>query len=403
VNEQIIIRLGSTEQQAVDWLVWSSLTEEVIASGRLADATELPALAQRLGQRPVTALVPACDVILKTVPLPSKPNRQLLQALPFMLEEDQAEDIEQLLILPAKTLEQDKQYLQQVAVLSRQKLELWLSWLQPAGFLLQRMLPDALLLPELEHQPVAIELAAQGAAQSQWLLKQGPWQVSCVEQSWWPEYLALLQLPSVLSYSPWPAHVLQPHQLAPAELPLALLARQLPNQTFNLLQGEYAPKKPQNKYWQQWQQPILLAGASLVLYLGAVALEAWQFKRQAEQFKAQAAALYKSQFPGERVVDLNRQVKRKLAAAGGTDPNQSFLGLLATVQPLLAQQPELVLDNLRFDGRKAELKFQATAASFQSFEQLKTQLQQQGFLVEQGALSNIGGKVQGTISLRGKS
>jgi general secretion pathway protein L len=140
-----------------------------------------------------------------------------------------------------------------------------------------------------------------------------------------------------------------------------------------------------------------------VLYLGAVALEAWQFKRQAEQFKAQAAALYKSQFPGERVVDLNRQVKRKLAAAGGTDPNQSFLGLLATVQPLLAQQPELVLDNLRFDGRKAELKFQATAASFQSFEQLKTQLQQQGFLVEQGALSNIGGKVQGTISLRGKS
>ena len=403
MNEQIIIRLGSTEQQAVDWLVWSSLTEEVIASGRLADATELPALAQRLGQRPVTALVPACDVILKTVPLPSKPNRQLLQALPFMLEEDQAEDIEQLLILPAKTLEQDKQYLQQVAVLSRQKLELWLSWLQPAGFLLQRMLPDALLLPELEHQPVAIELAAQGAAQSQWLLKQGPWQVSCVEQSWWPEYLALLQLPSVLSYSPWPAHVLQPHQLAPAELPLALLARQLPNQSFNLLQGEYAPKKPQNKYWQQWQQPILLAGASLVLYLGAVALEAWQFKRQAEQFKAQAAALYKSQFPGERVVDLNRQVKRKLAAAGGTDPNQSFLGLLATVQPLLAQQPELVLDNLRFDGRKAELKFQATAASFQSFEQLKTQLQQQGFLVEQGALSNIGGKVQGTISLRGKS
>ncbi len=62
-----------------------------------------------------------------------------------------------------------------------------------------------------------------------------------------------------------------------------------------------------------------------------------------------------------------------------------------------------MLDNLRFDGRKAELKFQATAASFQSFEQLKTQLQQQGFQVEQGALSNIGGKVQGTISLRGKS
>jgi len=403
VNEQLIIRLGSTEQQAVDWLVWSALSEEVIASGRLTQATELPALAQRLGQRPVTALVPACDVILKTVPLPGKPNRQLLQALPFMLEEDQAEDIEQLLILPAKTLQQDQQYQQQVAVLSRQRLEQWLDWLQQAGFTVQRMVPDALLLPELEQQPVAIELAAQGHNQSQWLLKQGPWQVSCVDQNWWSDYLALLQLPSVLSYSPWPAQLLQPHQLAPAELPLALLARQLPTQSFNLLQGEYAPKKPQNKHWQQWQQSILLAGATLVLYLGSVALEAWQFKRQADQFRAQTSALYKSKFPSERIVNLTRQVQRKLAAAGGGDPNQSFLGLLSKVQPLLAQQPELMLDNLRFDGRKAELKFQATAASFQSFEQLKTQLQQQGFQVEQGALSNIGGKVQGTISLRGKS
>ncbi len=403
MNEQLIIRLGSTEQQAVDWLVWSALSEEVIASGRLAHATELPALAQRLGQRPVTALVPACDVILKTVPLPGKPNRQLLQALPFMLEEDQAEDIEQLLILPAKTLQQEQQYQQQVAVLSRQRLEQWLDWLQQAGFTAQRMVPDALLLPDLEQQPVAIELAAQGHNQSQWLLKQGPWQVSCVDQNWWSDYLALLQLPSVLSYSPWPAQLLQPHQLAPAELPLALLARQLPTQSFNLLQGEYAPKKPQNKHWQQWQQSILLAGATLVLYLGSVALEAWQFKRQADQFRAQTSALYKSKFPSERIVNLTRQVQRKLAAAGGGDPNQSFLGLLSKVQPLLAQQPEFILDNLRFDGRKAELKFQATAASFQSFEQLKTQLQQQGFQVEQGALSNIGGKVQGTISLRGKS
>lgn len=403
MNEQLIIRLGSTEQQAVDWLVWSALSEEVIASGRLTQATELPALAQRLGQRPVTALVPACDVILKTVPLPGKPNRQLLQALPFMLEEDQAEDIEQLLILPAKTLQQDQQYQQQVAVLSRQRLEQWLDWLQQAGFTVQRMVPDALLLPEMEQQPVAIELAAQGHNQSQWLLKQGPWQVSCVDQNWWSDYLALLQLPSVLSYSPWPAQLLQPHQLAPAELPLALLARQLPTQSFNLLQGEYAPKKPQNKHWQQWQQSILLAGATLVLYLGSVALEAWQFKRQADQFRAQTSALYKSKFPSERIVNLTRQVQRKLAAAGGGDPNQSFLGLLSKVQPLLAQQPEFILDNLRFDGRKAELKFQATAASFQSFEQLKTQLQQQGFQVEQGALSNIGGKVQGTISLRGKS
>jgi len=397
VNEQLMIRLGSLATQPVQWLVWSSLTEEVIASGWLAQATELPELAQRLGQRPVIALVPACDVVLKTIPLPGKPTRQLLQALPFMLEEDQAEDIEQLLIVQGKAYFSDNQHQQQVAVVRRATLETWLSWLQDAGFSAIRMIPDALLLPDLPEQAVAIECG------DQWLLRQGSWQVSCIDSSWWGDYLALLALPSVLSYSPWPEHVLQPHQLAPAELPLALLARQLPSQPFNLLQGEYAPKRPQNKLWQQWKLTGTLAALCLLTYLGTVGLEAWQFKRQATAANEQAMALYKSKFPNERVFNLRQNVSRKLAASGGGDPNQSLVGLLSQVQPLLAQQPGLVLDNLKFDGKKAELRFQATAEGFQSFEQLKNALQQQGFQVEQGALSNINGKVQGTITMRGKA
>jgi len=392
-----MIRLGSLATQPVQWLVWSSLTEEVIASGWLAQATELPELAQRLGQRPVIALVPACDVVLKTIPLPGKPTRQLLQALPFMLEEDQAEDIEQLLIVQGKAYFSDNQHQQQVAVVRRATLETWLSWLQDAGFSAIRMIPDALLLPDLPEQAVAIECG------DQWLLRQGSWQVSCIDSSWWGDYLALLALPSVLSYSPWPEHVLQPHQLAPAELPLALLARQLPSQPFNLLQGEYAPKRPQNKLWQQWKLTGTLAALCLLTYLGTVGLEAWQFKRQATAANEQAMALYKSKFPNERVFNLRQNVSRKLAASGGGDPNQSLVGLLSQVQPLLAQQPGLVLDNLKFDGKKAELRFQATAEGFQSFEQLKNALQQQGFQVEQGALSNINGKVQGTITMRGKA
>ena len=116
-----------------------------------------------------------------------------------------------------------------------------------------------------------------------------------------------------------------------------------------------------------------------------------------------ATELYKSKYPNERIVNLKRQVERKLAASGGGDPNQSLAGLLSQLQPLLAQQPGLSLDNLRYDSKKAELRFQATADGFQSFEQLKTQLQQQGFTVEQGALSNIAGKVQGTITMRSKA
>jgi general secretion pathway protein L len=375
--------------------VWSQSAQEIIASGRLADATELAGLAARINNRIATVLVPACDVILKEVALPTKPNRQLLQAIPYMLEEEQAEDIESLLVVFGQAQAAEFGYLQQVAVVRREQFVQWLSWVQDAGFNVKRMVPDALMLPELA-QPVAVELGGQ------WLLKQQPWQVSCIDESWWPDYLGLLQLPELLSYSPWPAGVLQAHQLAPAELPLALLAKQLDHSTFTLLQGEFAPKKAQNKTFLQWRSSLILAAACGVLYLGSQLLATYRFNQQATMAQTEATSLYKAKFPQERITNLKRQVERKLAAAGGSS-GSDLLGYLALVQPAISKAEQMSVDNFRFDQKKAEFKFQATAADFQSFEQLKNQLQQQGQQVEQGALSQVAGKVQGTMTLRSKS
>lgn len=397
MSEQLIIRLGSLPQQPVWWLIWSATAAEVIASGQLANASELSGLAERIGvNRPLTALLPACDVVLKEVALPGKPTRQILQALPYMLEEEQAEDIEQLLVLPVQTVQRDTQYLQQVAVIRRSLLEQWLDVLQQAGFAPRRMLPDALLLPQLE-QPVAVQLG------DQWLLRHGDWQLSCIDDSWWPDYLQLAALPAVLSYSPWPEQCeTQPHQLAPAELPLALLAQQLDAVSFNLLQGAYAPKKASNKHWAQWRLSGSLAAACGVLYLSLVGLEAWTFSREATTARADASALYKQQFPQERIVNLKRQVERKLAASG-TQGQHSLLAMLGGIAPALGGTEPVSLNNLKYDSRKSELKLLATANSFQRFEALKAQLQQQGYQVDQGALSQIEGKVQGTLTLRSKS
>ncbi len=397
MSEQLIIRLGSTAQQPLWWLIWSAGAAEVIASGQLADASELSGLAERIGvNRPLTVLLPACDVVLKEVVLPGKPSRQILQALPYMLEEEQAEDIEQLLVLPAQTVQRDTQYLQQVAVLRRSLLEQWLELLQQAGFSPRRMLPDALLLPRLE-QPVAVQLGEQ------WLLRQDEWQLSCIDDSWWPDYLQLAALPEILSYSSWPDSCkAQAHQLAPAELPLALLAQQLESVSFNLLQGTYAPKKASNKHWAQWRLSGSLAAACAVLYLSLVGLEAWKFSREAATARADAGALYKQQFPQERIVNLKRQVERKLAASGAQGQH-SLLALLRGITPALGGAEPVTLNSLKYDNKKSELRLLATAASFQRFEALKGQLQQQGYQVDQGALSQIEGKVQGTLTLRSKS
>lgn len=393
MSEQLLIRLGSRAEQAVSWLVWSAPAQEIIASGDLPSAYALAQLAERLGPRPVLVLVPAADVVLKEVALPAKPSRQILQALPYMLEDDVTEDIEQLWLALGSVRKEQDQYLQQVALCKKAQLEQWLSWLTEAGFQPRQLVPDALLLPT-EALPATIELNGS------WLLRQGEWQATSIEQDWWPDYLELAALPELTSYSPWPGYIAQPHQLAEPELPLALLVRQAQQPVLNLLQGEYAPKRTVNKSWQLWQPAAVLAGISLTLYLTLTAVEGWRYGQQARALQQQAVQTYQAAFPGESVVNLRTLVQRKLQQAGLSQQEQHFLALLLDLQNNLASVSDMQLDNLRFDARRTELRFQAKAEGFQSFERLKNQLEQAGYQVDQGALSNDGSKVQGTVSMR---
>ncbi|EJI84412.1 MULTISPECIES: type II secretion system protein GspL [Alishewanella] len=395
MNEQLLIRLASQPEQPISWLVYAPLTADIIASGEVAGVAALAALAERLGRRNVIALVPAADVVLKTVTLPAKPNRQLLQALPYMLEEEQAEDIDKLFIAHGQAELQQGQYRQQVAICQRERLQQWLDWLQQAGFNVSRMLPDALLLPA-DTLPACIEL------QQQWLLRLDSWQATAIDSAWWQDYLALAALPQLTTYSPWPEHIVQPHQAAAPELPLALLARGLTATSFNLLQGPYTPKKPQNKTWQQWRLSAALAGGLLLAYLLQLGIGVWQQQRQLTQLTAELQTNYLQLFPGERIVNLNRQLQQKLQAAGVGPNEQNFFVQLQALQQRLEGLPDVKLDSLRYDAARHELRFSASAAGFQSFEQLKTVLEQAGYSIEQGALSNDGSRVQGTVVMRGK-
>lgn len=396
MNEQLIIRLGSQPQQPISWLVWSAINQEIIASGQLASADELAALSERLGRRPVVALVPAADVVLSEVLLPSKPNRQIIQALPYMLEEEHAEDIEQLYLALGQCQQRGKEYWQQVALCKKVQLEQWVGSLVVAGFQPTQLLPDALLLPLHQDGASAIELAGQ------WLLRQGQWQASSIEPGWWSDFLSLANIELIHSYSPWPTEILQNVQAAEPELPLALLAQQLPEQRFSLLQGQYAPKKAQNKIWSVWQSSAFLAISCLALYLITLGAQVWQQGQQLQQQRAELVTLYKSRFPAESTRDISRQLARKLQGAG-TGQDASLFSLLNDLQQELAATTNVRLDNLKYDQKTSELRFQAEADSFQRFDNLKTRLEQKGFEVKQGALSNEGGKVQGTVAMKVKA
>jgi general secretion pathway protein L len=91
--EKLAIRLGSTPTDPVYWLVWSDTEQEIIASGELPNIEGLAQLKERAPAARVIGIVPSCDIVLKIVQLPLKANRKVLNAVPFMLEDEVATDI----------------------------------------------------------------------------------------------------------------------------------------------------------------------------------------------------------------------------------------------------------------------------------------------------------------------
>ena len=96
MNEYLVIRLGAHALDPIHWLVWSQSELEIIASGCLSGAAALAELRERAGGRPIIGLVPGSEVLFREVSLPGKLTRQNLKALPYLLEEEVASEVDSL-------------------------------------------------------------------------------------------------------------------------------------------------------------------------------------------------------------------------------------------------------------------------------------------------------------------
>ena len=123
--EYLVIRLGERADGHASWIAVDDrgARRGSPGSGALADA------AREVRERNVIVLVPASEVLTFSVNLPAKGSR-LIAALPYALEDQVADDIENLHFAPGKRHKSGKLA---VAVVARQTLAGWLEQLDEAG------------------------------------------------------------------------------------------------------------------------------------------------------------------------------------------------------------------------------------------------------------------------------
>jgi general secretion pathway protein L len=419
MGETLFIRLGSQAESRIHWLIKTNGQEEIIASGELPNAQALEQLTEKSASREVIAFVPASDIAIKRLTVPGSSQRAIRLAAPYMLEDELAQDVEQLFFAYSDIKNDEQGNNCFLAALERQQLENWQQWLSDAGIFCKVIIPDAMALPVDPQSSTAVMLGEQI------LIRLGLWQVMSFEANVWPivaKHFSSLSVNEntnesdnedgneakseghrkILAYSPLSK---VPNELTveylPEELPLAILANHH-SRKFNLLQGEFQVKEKRSAASVNWLWVAGVACLALVLNFTLKGAELYRLSNQQSVVEEEIIASYKSAFPETKRVKISTvrsQLRQKLTEVGNSEDSAGFLPLLVKLEPALASVPEIKPQTLKFDGKRQEVRMQTIAKDYQYFEKLKVALEKAGLTVNLGAQNNQGDQISGSFSI----
>jgi general secretion pathway protein L len=414
--EKLAIRLGSTPHDPVHWLVWSDTEKEIIASGELPDVEGLGQLKERAPNAQVVGIVPGCDVVLKVVQLPNKANRKVLHAIPFMLEDEIASDISKSFFAFGKRIGDA----QQVAVVSREKLDFWQTVLKQADLQCDLLVPDTLALPYLADTMSLLSLGQHD--QSALIVRADEWSGFQGEQSWTfslVEKQLRAKPQSVAAYSELQhnehltAFFAQTDTTEESEtdtpthttnydkLPMQLLLEGALDINFNLLQGSYVVKRKTTGQWHKWRLAAVLAAVALCVNLVSKTVELNSIKNQRQIIETKLQASINQGFPNlPRARNKEAAIKNEMARLEQGGGGISMLVMLTQMSPSFANTG-VTPQSIRYDATRTELRMQSVASNFESLEKFRREVQALGFEVDQGAINNKGDQVVGTIIIKG--
>lgn len=367
MRETLYLRLKSTDGDAITSYC---LTGAATHSWPVQDAPLREVLARAAGKR-LLVLVPAADVRLLRFNVAARSAAKILQAAPYALEDQLAEDVEDLhFALGAR--QGDGSYL--VAAVARARMDLWLNLLRDAQLQAEALIPEQLLLPAADEAWSALAEADQitvrtGAAGG---FVCSPEDLPAMLQLADPERQHKLRIAIPRSYSAdftqldWPLELLPGHA-SPLE---ALLHGHSPAQDLNLLQGAYSQSAGAQRFWLPWRPTAALAAALLLVAGAAHAVQAYSLGKELRVQDEQNEQRFRSLFPNEtRIVDLNVQLDQQIAAYKGGSQGGGFLSLTETLSRALAAANGLSTQGLQF--REGALYANLTGTDLQQLDVLK--------------------------------
>ncbi len=349
----------------------------------------------------ITLLIPTEWLLLTQVNLPGNQQKRIqqkhiLQALPFLVEENLAADIDNQHVAMANRKGEEVS----VAIIERNRLQQLLNQLGEVDIIPDAVIPDGLTLPRHTHNgtqtsatllleqhrsslrtdtDLAISVSSDNTAAllDSWqeqnpdselhIYSTGPgvadtWRVQ-LESSAGAQGISLID------------HSDSTYQINPNSSSWGT--------SLNLLQGEFAPRKKRQQSSVNLRLPAIAASVGMVCYIGYLLLGGFYFQYQAERQYQQTLDLYRSYFPDDRrIVNVRTQTRNHLNNSGAGQSSE-FLALLEQfAQHWQPQANNLQMQQIRFNRQRRELIIELNSKSITQLDQLRNQLSAQGLTAE---------------------
>jgi general secretion pathway protein L len=404
----LLLRLPRAPDQPATWLV---VDPRGVAQGP-PQSGPLSLAAPRTAGRRICVLVPGTDVLVAEPELPNKAGTKLAQLVPYALEEQLADDIDDLHFAIGKRPSDSTRT--PVAVVTRALMDQWLTGLKSNGLDPEVMYADSDLLPQNPGQAVAlleedVVVVRPPSGSPVTLPADALHEALEMAQSASPEGGGAGRGLILYTGAPeWHEHSAQVEALRErfdgikiqllATGPLALFAQQLPTATAtNLLQGPYTPTTARAVGFRAWRVAAILAACVVGLHVVGKATELSLLKRNEHKLDVSIREAVQSVMPGQgNSADARRVLEARLTAARAASTTGLLPALEALVQAKSAT-PAAVIQALNFHNGTVELKVAAPDAA--SLDRMGQALRTTGWQADLTSGSNVSSGYEGHLQL----
>lgn len=346
-------------------------------------------LKETIEHRLVWLMVPGANVVSQLAHADIKDRRQLIKTLPFELEEDIVDPVEDLHFAYGN-IQNDTI---PVVYGSAEYLQQCIDELEAIGAEVQRCVVDYL---QLVIEPASWTILLEGDLLTAHI---GVGLGFVVESDTAPLYFA------ALANNPPPSAI---RLIADDDEGLDKLEKILPeaflsNDELNIenalgcfwdlidpsaipildfRSGTLARKLPFGKWWGDWKVPLIGFAAAFAIALGATWFAQAQVAKEQKQIIAQTDEIFRQAVPSGKITNPERQLQALLGGGGGSGKPSNAVKLITIVAPAITSFDDVVIRNFRYNADNAQLQMNIEASSFGTFESLRSKIAEKGYEVD---------------------